>query len=286
MNESTLMISPTNQEFFLKAGETTTGSLKIVNPNTASGNLHYKIRVFPYSVNDGNYDIDFSTESTYTAIANWVKFDSDEGALPPSASTDVSFSINVPDNAPPGGQYAVIIVSTAPSTDSADSTAGVERVFEIASVLYASVDGEIIHSGQIISNNIPFLSSDPKLVTEISLDNTGNIHERAIVTLTVSDYLSGENLYTGGSEGNLADVIYPGTNRSLQKEVYDLPSVALLNVEQSVEYLGNTSTTKRLVVVCPVWLILVITLVICTLITLLVLRIRRRFKEKHAPTNF
>ena len=276
------MLSPTNQSFSLKAGETTDGSIKVINPGTSSTNLHYKIQVLPYSVDGENYELDLSVETDRTAISKWTQFANPEGMLAPGQSIDVPFSIVVPETAPPGGQYAVIIVSSSPEANGVtEGTTGVERIFEVASVLYATVDGQVIRGGQIVSNNIPFFSTEPKLFTEAVLENTGNVHALARIVLSVKNYFNGETIYAiGGQETDLANVIMPDTTRSLKTEVGNLPSPGVLNVEQTVEYLGNTSTIQKTVFICPVWLILVLTLVFCSILTAIILRVRRRLKKR------
>ena len=281
MDDNALVITPTNQSFSLKAGETESGSLKIINPATSKSNLRYKIQVVPYSVSGDGYELDLTSETERTKLAKWLRFDATEGEIAPGDLVEANFSIVVPEAAPTGGQYAAIIVTALTDQPTAEGSAGVAKISELASILYATVDGEIVHGGEIVSNNVPLLLTTPYLSTNIVLENTGNVHELAMVKLDISNYLNGETLYSiGGKETDLADVIMPETTRSLEKEVSSLPSPAVLTVKQTVEYLGQTSVTEKHVFICPVWLLLLATLIVCSLITFIVLRLRRCFSHK------
>ena len=59
----------------------------------------------------------------------------------------------------------------------------------------------------------------------------------------------------------------------------DTPSIGIYRVVETVSLFGESTSTERIVVVCPLWLILVIVFAIVFIVVWLIIRSKKR---KHA----
>lgn len=278
-NTNAFTIMPMNQKISLTPGEVYEGSITIINPSYATEDFAYKAEVTPYSVADEEYTADLLSESDRTAISKWITIAEPTGTVKPNESKEIKFTINVPQNAPAGGQYGTIAVSS--NQDASDASGvSVQNVFEIASIIYAEVDGETIHDGEILDNNVPsFVLSNPVKITA-TLTNNGNVHETAIFTVTVSDVFTGRVILpTEENTGRYSEVIMPETTRYTERELSDLPALGIVKVTQTIDYNGQTSTTEKQIIICPVWFMVLILLTLAAIITTIVIIVKKRHRK-------
>ena len=269
-------VTPMNQKITLEAGQTYTGSITVANPVAATNDFIYKVEVTPYSVADGNYDVDFLTETERSQIVNWIMIENPTGTLKPNESTKVKFTITVPETAPPGGQYAMLAVSSAGS-ELGGGEITVTNIFEMGSILYAKVAGALIHDGQIIDDQVPGFVTTMPIVTSATLSNDGNIHEEARIALEVKSFFSSQMIYPQpGESGAIDEMIMPGTTRYVTREISDVVPLGIYEVTQTVSYMGNTSVIKKTVVACPLWFMALVAATITAIVLMIVRRVMRR----------
>ena len=106
MEQNTFIISPMSQSISLEPGKTYTGTINIINPSGAESDITYSASITPYSVIGTDYTADLATISNYSQILDWLTLSNPTGTISPNNSTELSYTITVPDNAPAGGQYA------------------------------------------------------------------------------------------------------------------------------------------------------------------------------------
>lgn len=278
MEETTnaFTIMPMNQKISLSPGEVYEGSITIVNPAYAKEDFAYVAEVTPYGVSGEEYTADLLSESDRTAIFKWIKIAEPTGSVKPNESKELKFTITVPKNAPAGGQYATIAVASNADAEDSNNGVNVQNIFEIASIIYADVAGETVHDGEILENNVPsFVLTKPVTLSAL-LTNNGNVHESATFTITVSDFFTGRVILpTKENTGTYSEVIMPETSRYTEREVSDLPELGIVKVTQTINYNGQTSTTEKNIIICPIWFIALITLTVAAIITAIVLIIRK-----------
>ena len=279
-NTNAFTIMPMNQKISLSPGEVYEGHITIINPSYATEDFTYKAAVTPYSVADEEYTADLLSESDRTAISKWITIEEPTGTVKPNESQDIKFTIRVPKNAPAGGQYGTIAVSSNQDDSSANGIS-VQNVFEIASIIYADVAGETIHDGEILGNNIPsFVLTNPVKITA-ELTNNGNVHETAVFTVTVSDAFTGRVILpTEENTGRYTEVIMPETTRYTEREISDLPALGIVKVTQTIDYNGQTSTTERQIIICPVWFMILVFLTLAAIVTALVIIVKKRHRKR------
>lgn len=281
MENNSFTLLPMSQRFNLVPGEIYTGKITIVNPTDASGDFNYKVSVAPYNVVGNNYDIDLTSKYNRSIITDWIEVLEPTGTVAPNNSKDVSFTISVPEDAPAGGQYATILVSSN-SDQQADAGVAVKNVFEMASIVYANVAGETVHDGKILENNVPSYSAVAPITLTALISNEGNVHEDAVFVITISDFFSGAVILpTEEDEGRYGEIIMPETTRKIERNVSNLPAIGIVKISQKIYYNGEVSTVEKNVIICPIWFILLMVLTMASIITAIVVAVK-----KHKRKNF
>lgn len=279
--EKTFTILPMSQNFVLTPGKTYTGFITIVNPASSSSNFSYSVSISPYNVVGENYQADISNPSIYSKIIEWIDIPESTGTIKPNESRDVEFTITVPENAPAGGQYAAIMVSSD-SSNQQSSGVSINNVFTLGSIIYADVEGEVNHDGTIIENNVPEFSAVTPVAVSAVLDNHGNIHESAVINITATNAITGEKIFpTEENQNNsFSEIVMPETTRFISRNVDGLPALGIVKIEQTIYYNGEVSTTEKNVVLCPIWFLFLIVLVIISIVAFIFASIRHHRRKK------
>ena len=256
MNQ-TFTISPTNQRFSLEPGGHYEGHIEVTNPLDATSDFHYAVSVTGYSVVGELYDADFATKTDHTKISEWITVANPTGSVTPNETKSINFTIDVPADAPAGGQYAALAVRS----DIQPATEGlvVSNVFEIASVIYADVAGEIIKSGEILDNSIPQLAFNPPVTLSATFTNSGNVHQDATVKIIAKNVFTGEVIYPKDDDAkSFTEVIMPDTTRLATRKLDNLPGLGIFHVSQEITYSGQTSLTEKDLIICPLWFFILV----------------------------
>lgn len=272
-------ISPTKQKLKLERGQSFVSSFKVRNIGTEK--FSYNVSVAPYTVVDENYESNYKNSSnTYSQMANWVTFDEKlkEGTLEPGAYVDVPFTITVPKDVASGGQYAAIMAKTS---DGNNPDSIIKTVNSLAMILYADIAGNTRTGGSVINNNINSFVFQPPISATATIENTGNVESTATCIMKVWPLGSNETVFNNeDSQSRFIDII-PETRRFNVISWNGAPSLGIFTVEQTIEFLGQTSTVKKLVIICPLFLLIIFIVVIAALIFWLIFRIVRRRKDKN-----
>lgn len=264
-----VQVSPPTQKLTLQPGEVYEGSFKV--SNIGEETFTYTLDSVPYSVSGENYDPDYRTETSYNQLYKWVKFDKSTGSVDPNNINEVHFTITVPEDVPNGGQYAALTTSV-----NNGETGNLQTVTRVAMIIYARIPGQTREEGQILENKVPSIVFGGSQITATSLlNNTGNVHNESTSTLKVYPFGSDEEIYTN-EENPATHIIMPETTRYVTETWEDTPALGLYTVEHTVEYLGETSTTRKLVLVCPLWLLVIFIALIFAIIFTIVSRARAR----------
>ncbi len=279
--ENTFTIMPMSQQVSLTPGETYTGTLTIVNPVDATEDFHYKIEISPYGVVGEDYQADLRSVTGRNEITKWIEIEEPTGTVKPNESKKVTFKINTPKNAAAGGQYAALTVSSDSNTASSNGVS-VNNVFEMASLIYGTVGGDITRGGEILENNVPGFIAVPPLETSVKLENTGNIHEVATVVLKVTNFFTGDVIFPTGEEtGEFSEIVMPETTYLATRNVSNLPALGVVKVSQTVYYRGqDASVTEREVIICPIWFMLLVIACIAAIVAFIVSRVRKHRKKR------
>ena len=278
--DTSIAMSPMNERVVLNPGDHYDGSFKITNPVTSSHNFSYKTSVVPFFV-DEDYNVDLESNASYNQITEWITVANTEGMLEPNSSTVIRYSIDVPANAPAGGQYAGIKVTSKDSTDEKHDGLNIKVSMGAAYLIYAEIAGETIHRGEITDISVPSFLLSGNITGAATIKNTGNVHGIAKYTLQIFPLFSSEEAYTN-EEDPVENTILP--DRTLYNEITweNTPPVGIFNVVYTVEFEGVTQQVSKMVIKCPIWLLFIIIFAIVALIIWLALRAKNRGNKRRA----
>ncbi|MBR5620931.1 hypothetical protein IKW75_00355 [Candidatus Saccharibacteria bacterium] len=282
-----LQVSPVKQKISLTPGASYTGTFKVQNAGAMAFN--YSVNATPYSVTGENYNPDYTSVTTYSHMADWITFDkaTEKGLLQPGETVNVKYTVNVPKDAPAGGQYAALMAQTE---DGNDNNATIAVVHRVGMILYAAVPGETRSEGEIIKNTVNTFYFNPPLTVTSLVKNTGNIEQTAKYHVKVYPLFSNEAYFNtdDAEEGAYDRDVVPETSRFNSITWEQAPSIGIFYVEQSIEFAGQTSTVGKLVLICPLWLLFVVFALLFFIIFWLISRARDRKRAKsrsHATTS-
>lgn len=259
-----ITLSPVAKRYELKAGETKTDTLTVVN----DGREPYDFIAYakPYSVASENYVPDFTSNSTNSDAYRWVKFDKPKYHLEAGASTTVGYTMTVPENAAPGGHYGVLFVETQPKEVVGGGNA-VVRKKRVGAILYATVDGKYEIGGQQDSADIPLLQFESPLTSTLKTSNNGNTDFIDSVSFRVSDIFG-----TLKYEEKKDYPILPQTARKMKLEWKGAPSFGLYKVDLTSSFLDQKHASSGFVLLIPLWALSLIVIVVIGGIAFLVIR--------------
>lgn len=285
-NTSSVGIYPGFQEISLRPGEVYQGTFNVINPNPDSSSVvSYKIFSTPFSVSDKNYDVDLETRNDFNQIADWVTFDLAEGSVKGGETVKIPFTINVPEDVPGGGQYATFVVRIADDGNVSENKYAIGTNRQVASILYAKIDGETRQEGIILENKIDgFFFSSP-IEGSALIQNSGNIHFSADSYLRVFPLFSNEEIYSS-AENPKQNIVLPNTTLSTTNTWEETPGIGIFRVVQTVSYLNNTSSTEKTVFVCPLWFLALWVILICGGAFWIFTNSRARKKAKKRAKNY
>lgn len=272
-----LQVSPSKQQLGgLEPGEVREGSFKV--QNIGAGAFDFKVYASSYEVKGENYDPVFDGAKDGLKIANWFTFSQDTGHLESDTEVTINYTIRVPQNAPGGGQYGAIMVETVKENDDKSNIQAISRV---GMVIYSHINGEINHCTRILENKLPSFLFNPPIFGETRVENCGNVDAELSVSLKVFPFFSNEEIYTNEEKPTTLNTL-PATKRYHKELWTNSPAIGIFNVEQIIRYGSETKTERKLVIVCPVWLIVLIVLFILSIIFWLVARNRERKTNSRA----
>lgn len=280
--DRSLTMSPMSQKAILIPGEKYKGSFEISNGINNDENLNYKVNIGSYSVVkvDGGKDdygdntMNAATRTNQNIIMDWIKVLEPAGSLAPGEAKNITYIIDVPVDAPAGGQYASLLVGESREIGAENNGLNIAENMQMAFVIYAEVAGETIKTGEILENTIPSILLSPELATTSMVKNSGNVHTDAEYVLQIWPIFSDEEIYTNEEKPD-TDLVLPDTER-YHMQRHSLPLAGIFRAKQTVRIFGEESIVEKIIIVCPIWLVFTIIFIIAAIIIYLVMRTKSR----------
>jgi len=254
-----LTVSPMYQMKVLVPGEAEPGSLVVANPADSDGSIEYELEVRAFSYDSDKGEVFAETED-YSDMVDWIVLDSTSGTLEPNERREISFTINTPADTRAGGQYAAIIVRTK-----GGQVGPFNEVFEIAHLIYAEVSGDTIHKGNVDSVEVPSFLFSGNIAGKASITNEGNTHAYVSQVLKVFPLFGDEEYYTN-EEDPQKNLVMASAKRYTSTTWEETPKIGIFRVVYTVEFEGVTNEVSKVVIVCPLWLIILIAIILGILI--------------------
>lgn len=274
--DSQFSVSPMNQKIILSPGETYHGSFVVTNPASSDSDFNYKAVPGPFYV-DADYHVVYENNGDYNQIVDWIEIPEPTGTIKPNSSKEIDFLIHVPKDSPVGGQYATITVGSNNENDNPTGTINLQTTFNIAHIIFAEIAGSTVRKGEVNNISVPGFIFSGNLYGTSSIKNTGNVHGQGKYTLQVFPLFSEEEVYTNEEEPEYKNIL-PETTLNNTSYWFETPTIGIFNVIYTAEFEGVTSQVKKMVIVCPIWLLITVVAVIVLLIFWIIGKGRKKNK--------
>ena len=178
-----LTISPLTFELTANPGDTLENKIKVSNPTASIMSVKMEAEDFTASGELGQVIVEETENITYS-LKRWVKTDPVEFTLKPDESKFVTFVINVPKNAEPGGKYGSVLASI--TGIEGPKVSGATIIQKVGALVLLSVSGKIREEINVKEFSAPKFSEYGPINFIIRFENTGTVHvrPRGFVTIT------------------------------------------------------------------------------------------------------
>ena len=258
--ETKLQISPVEDRMSLDPGAVYKNNFTIVNKSEEEKT--FEISILPFQVERETYKPVFNVKNSYTQITNWITAKAEKYTLKPGEATIIYYTINVPEDAPGGGQYAVISITTRNATGE-DQTVSVDA--SINYVVSARVSGVTRETGEIIEQKVSGFLLAPPIKASVKLSNTGNVDQDAKITVEIENAITGAKLYSNADNPKETSLL-PETEKTVDMTFDNVLRLGVMRVTMTTDYINNHEKISRIVIIIPIWLIFILIAVVLLII--------------------
>lgn len=255
-----LIVSPARQEILLDPSEKTSVNVKFLNQGDTPISGFIKVADFLVDNTDGVPRIidDASQASPKYSASTWITSSTDKITIASKDNVQLQFSIQVPQNARPGGRYVAIYFEPegiVPQNKGTNQEAGSGTSIRLASLLYIRISGDITEkaiASRFFAN--PFSEFGPIMV-ETDILNRGDYHIRPKGVLALINPFGSMIAQIKIKEEN----VFPDTLRTFKSEIGKKWMFGRYKLALTAGY-GNTgqSITRSLYIWIIPWRIILI----------------------------
>lgn len=177
-----ISLFPVSFRYDIPRGSSQTGVITVSNPSEVP--LSLQVETENFTGGDGG-TVEYAPEGAKYGLLSWITVDKTPFTLGPGQKREISFTVDVPENAEVGGHYGTILFRAAPAA-SADggSTIGVSG--RVGSIILVSVPGNANRSGELVKVDAPAFIQYGPLTLNATYKNTGSVHyvTKGTVTFT------------------------------------------------------------------------------------------------------
>lgn len=203
---------PPRLELEALPGATIQESLKIRNESTADQAFKVVIRDFIVTGNQGTPIPVDETVSGRWSLASWITVSPKQIMVPAEQTASVDLIISVPNQALPGGHYAMVTYAPIAEANLAQGT-GAQVSPQVGSLVYLKVIGDVTEAVNLKEFKVDqiFKHYGPTQI-RAEIENLGDIHLRPTGKLTITNWLKDEVFSEELEEKN----IFPFASRTYE----------------------------------------------------------------------
>lgn len=210
----TFTISPPTVEVNLAPGDHKEGTIKIINDSTEALTFTTTIQDFVVKDNTGTpYILPPDTLSNKYSGASWIGISPTVVTIEPHQKAELSYFIQVPTNARPGGHYAAIVYT--PTNALGVNGTGTSVNTSIGTLFYTTIKGKVNEQANVTSfTSKGFYEYGPSNITT-EIINLSDIHIQPRGSIILTNMLGGRSAYQPLTTLN----IFPGVSRAYQNKL-------------------------------------------------------------------
>jgi hypothetical protein len=172
-----LSVSPTLFEMSAVPLQTWNSSVQVINNNPQDITVYASVVNFAPQgeTGSGKFLPVFESFTEGKTLAEWITVSDEPYLVSRKSSVSIPITLNVPEDAAPGGHYAAIMVGTRPVDR--DRSFQVATLQIVTSLFFVRVAGDVVESGVIRTFRAQDSFVDiPEIDFEVRFENNGNVH--------------------------------------------------------------------------------------------------------------
>ncbi len=173
-----LSVTPPLFQLSINPGDIWQSSVRVVNSNTFPLTVYAEVVNFSAEGEGGlgKFMPSLQSDDAKATMAEWIELGKGPYVILPGASQEVSFFIEIPTDAAPGGHFAAILISTEPPKAEGMPLALITSQ-TVASLFFVRVEGEIIEKADIRELSVLDRPLElPEAEFSLRFENKGNVH--------------------------------------------------------------------------------------------------------------
>lgn len=189
-----ISISPVKFELTANPGDMLENKIKVFNPTDSVISLKIISEDFKAVGEEGHVSIDINEkeeDKKIYSLKSWITMVPNELVLNPKETRVLTFLIEVPINAEPGGKYGSVIPTITGSIAKGSSGATVSS--SVAALILLIVSGDVEEDLVINDFTVPFFQEYGPVPFEIRFENKGSVHVKPRGYIIVTDWF-GKNV--------------------------------------------------------------------------------------------
>jgi hypothetical protein len=192
-------ISPVVFELTANPGDIIENQLKVSNPSETTIGIRMEVDDITPRGEEGFVTVEAAETETFS-LARWVTTEPSEFELEPGEQKFVTFTINVPENAEPGGHYGSVLARSKSVAGAGVTGAVIAQ--RVGSLVLLSVAGDVKEELIIKDFSAPNYSEYGPITFTIRFENKGTVHVKPRGFVTITNWL----------DKKVADVEIPQNN--------------------------------------------------------------------------
>lgn len=173
-------VSPPRNEISLNPGESYSNDIKITNNNDSPIEVSVNINNFIVTDENGTPNPIIDNNSPYSLIL-WITYSPNTLKIAPHQFDNLTYTINIPNNAVPGGHYAMFTFTpNAPKNSNLIAVSS-----QIASLINVVVSGNINEKAILKNLTKNYNFAEDKLNLRTNVYNLGNVHIKPVLYASI-----------------------------------------------------------------------------------------------------
>lgn len=181
-----IAVSPLVFEITGNPGQTIQNQIKVTNKADTQTKVDFSVENIGPSDEEGHVVVEPGENNSYS-LASWVTVSPQSVTLGPNENAWVQFTINIPQNAEPGGHYGTVLA--AGSVVAGSQSTGAVVIPRVGSVLLVTVPGNLQEKLTVADFTAPKYSEYGPINFEIKFQNEGTVHVKPTGVITVTNWL-------------------------------------------------------------------------------------------------
>ncbi len=184
-----LSVTPPLFQLSVKPGDIWQSSVRVINPNEFEMTVYAEVVNFAPEGEGGlgKFMPVVGTDEVRATLAEWIEINKGPYVIPPGKSEEVSFFVEIPRDASPGGHFAAILISTEPPKSEGGELALVTTQ-TVASLFFTRIEGDILEKADIREFTVLDRSIElPEAEFSLRFENKGNVHVQPRGSISITN---------------------------------------------------------------------------------------------------